>query len=201
MVVSSRSSQTRSSLTIGLALLLLTAACGDSAGENTVLVRGVEYGPAPLSLHDAAHSSEAVVYGEVVAVRPGRVLDSPEDEPKTQVADVILDVRQVLAGSIDSKQIAIEMLGWEYEGDIDTPSREIVVDGVRVPTEGQEMVWFVNREEGSVDGADRYGLISFDGLFTVVDGKLSSTLMDSDRLGPQSSGTTLEELIKLINET
>lgn len=193
-------------------LLLMAVSCGGSTDEPNTgdpnAVEAVEHGVAPATLKEAAGRSDAVVHGEVVEVRRGRILESPEDEPRTQVADVILDVSQVLSGNVDSDRIVIEMLGWEFAAAAQrdeneeslSPERELVTNGLSVPAIGAEMVWFVVREDGDVDGAARYGLISLDGFFFVRNDRLTSTLHGDDRLAARATGTSLEELTALLKD-
>lgn len=156
-----------------------------------------ELGGSPGSLGELTERTDLVVVGEVVAVQPGRVMFAPEDEPEEQVLDVIVSVKEVLSGETPTRSIVIEMDGWEIADD-GTAGRLIIVNGVSPPAVGDEMVWFVNKQDGMVDSAQRYGLASYDGIYFVNDGVLSSTVDGQESLGQRTTGMTLEELSAAI---
>ena len=127
----------------------------------------------------------------------------PGGEPRVpvhvvQIVDVVLEVDETLSGVVDSEAVTIEWLAWSEGGEMGQVRRAIVLNGLETPEIGAEMVWFVSREDGSVGGVPRYGLVSLDGIFTVVDDKI--VYEGEPDLGTRSTGLTIEELAAEIGK-
>jgi hypothetical protein len=197
-------------LPLGVAMVLVLAACStapsngssddpQSSGGDFVYVAASErYGPFE-DLAAMASASDAVVQGTVIAVQEGRVISYGEpEEPSTQVLDVIVEVTVALSGSVESRTIAIEWLGWDNDPE-NGDRREIIVNGYAAPKVGDDVIWFLRREDGSVADAVRYGLISFAGRLLVVDGKVVSESSEQTGLNPPAEGWLLEDFKALLD--
>jgi hypothetical protein len=195
---------------VGLGIVIgqaLTAANDDQNALDVVttdvsplVMHAAETQDSPQSINEMAARTDVVARGYVVAVNKGRALDDAPGEPIVQIVDVVMKVDETLSGKADSDLVTIEWMAWSEGGDQGDPRRVIVLDGLETPEIGQEMIWFVTREEGSVDGVPRFGLVSLDGILTVVDGFIDSRIESftedggEPRLAVRSSGMTVEEL-------
>lgn len=197
-------------LPLGVATLLVLAACSttpssgpsddpqSSSGDFVYVAASERYGPFG-DLAAMASASDAVVQGTVIAVQEGRTIDYGEaEEPSTQILDVIAEVTVALSGSVESTMIAIEWLGWENDPE-DGGRREIIVNGLPAPKVGDDIIWFLLREDGSVADAARYGLISLSGRLLVVDGKVVSESTERTGLTPPTGGLSLEDFKALLD--
>ena len=180
--------------------LLNTSSAEDAAKNEPLFVQGVETAAVSDTLTDLAARTELVVFGEVVSVELGRILNTPAEETPLASVDVVLRISRILHGDTTADSIVIGMLGGEVSSDGDTIAREYVVDGVTPPSVGTEMVWFVNKmEKGTTSAVQRYGLVSFDGFFAVDDGILQSQLLEASRLGARTKGITIDELAAALS--
>lgn len=192
-------------LSMTVAVLMVAAACSDPVTSINEPVAGVHLDAAELvyfsTADEMALAADAVVVAVVTDIRPGRILDDSgiEGEDATQVLDVTLTIERVLSGTLSSDKAVVEWLGWEIDGLSGEPEGPFIVNGIRPPLLDDRSIWFLRREEGDVDGAPRYGLVSFDGLLHVApDGTLSSPLDDDARLGHRFSGTKIAEFETLL---
>lgn len=194
---------------LGVALALIVANRDDAAPiseANPIVMSAAETRESPLTIQKMAARTDLVVRGHVVSVNPGRVLDDAPGEPVVQIVDVVLEVEEILSGKAESEFVTIEWMAWSEGGDQNEPRRAILLNGLKTPDIGNEMVWFVSRTDGSVDGVPRYGLVSLDGLLTVLDGRVTTDI-DSGvgdhegepRLAVRSSGMTVGEIAAAIN--
>ncbi len=159
------------------------------------------------SLEEMAVASDLVVLGHVQRWAPGRTLSGGETRSEVVTVQIIID--QVLAG--DARPGDVVSFPWEAhelrpDGE---PGRTILVEGIRPPAPGQELVVFLrelppDQERDAVVRPTHY-VATFDGVFTVTEnGVVRSELQDFSegeglpRLGIRLTGLRIEELSRQV---
>ena len=141
-------------------LLVMAAACGNDT-EDTQSTATTMLAPASelhdfQNLEDMVATSTAVIEGEVVAVEPGRKVGG---EHGIQFEQATILVHQVLAGSVTSESIVLEIEGWDSDGD-----RVVHPYALAPNREGDRGVYFVwQKREPTAE--PRYRLINSQGRF------------------------------------
>lgn len=144
-----------------------------------------------------ASSSDYTLVAHVAEVEHGPIYDEGEDIQ--QIAIVHLESERTLHGDPPAT-LSFAMLGWLVDED-DRPLAEYVVEGVRIPAVGTRLLLFL--DEAPADDVRRFGashaLVSYDGIFALEDGVLTTTLEGSGRLGHELAGSKLDDVAELMD--
>lgn len=180
-----------------LLVAVTVAACGgteQAVNEDGIPIRdskGSEY-VSYATLEELAKDSDLVLVADVVSVKNGPSYDEGEDVQ--QIAIVNLAVDRVIVGDAPT-DVSFPMLGW-LVGEDDRPIAEYSIEGIRLPAQDSQLLLFLN--EATDQDLERfqsnYGLVSFDGIFTLDGGVLTTTLEGDGRLGHELEGRTVDEI-------
>ena len=141
-------------------LLVMAAACGNDTEDPATQATTLLAPPSELhdfqSLEDMVATSTAVIEGEVVAVEPGRKVGG---EHGIQFEQATILVHRVLAGTVASDSIVLELEGWDSDG-----NRVVLPYELAPNREGDRGVYFVwQKREPTPE--PRYRLVNSQGRF------------------------------------
>ncbi len=197
--------------TLLVALTVATAGCSKTSAdplpydpETEVLVSASTY-ENYATVDEMVRGSDLIARGIVTGWEPGRII--PGGEESTELITVTVRIIDVLQGTARvGDTVSFPWEAWELRSD-ETRGRIRLVEGIRVPEPGNELVLFLrdlpDDQERAMKVRPTHYLATFDGIFDVRGDKIVSSLIDrsngeSPRVGIQLSGLSYEELKALV---
>lgn len=156
------------------------------------------------SLVDMAAAAELVAVGSVSEVKSLRYEGEPSTgDERREVVAITIQVEQLVKGNWSGQTISLPWDAFRVDED-GTRTATYVVEGIGVPEVGQRLFLFVdpiNADEYAFwgEGNVTHQLTTYEGIFRVVDGVVSSDLDDANRLPHTYNGAYLEDMIDEID--